>query len=66
MGCTNEASSDCGAPEGTEYTGVLIYLRISLSQFIHHPIPAVRDVIYIGPVENTLPSPNPVWLTVKV
>ena len=20
MGCTNEASSDCGAPEGTEYT----------------------------------------------
>ena len=46
--------------------GVLIYLCISLSQFIHHPIPAVRDVIYIGPVENTLPSPNPVWLTVKV
>ena len=57
-------SSDCGAPEGTELKSGAYMDTVSHYTFVI--IPAVKVLAYIGPVENTLPPLNPVWLTVKL
>ena len=65
MGCTNHtASSDSGAPEGTELANNadMISNLVQLSSYV----PAVKVLANTEPVESTLPPLNPDWLTVKL